>query len=443
MSQTILIEPNDDLKKIFSLNLHTFVGTDVIHRRDSDDTINLLAILPQIALIITRVRVGNDATAKRISKYLQEHNLEIPMIVMGETGEVDKTTLVLPDPINWEILIAHAAKFLGVTLNDVAKKVKPDYMPIGVYYFYDIINTPCDIYIRLKKGPGEYQYVKRIHSKDTFDKEVIKKYEEQGLKEFYIPRDYQQYFINFLTNQLVKKLERDDLALEDRILTTANTHEIVRDQVRDLGLEESLVDLADAGIESMIRSVKNSPEVTNLLKFLFTNKVSYAYQHCHLMTVMCHYILSKQSWYKSDHLETLSFVSFFSDVTLKSMSQMQICNMSDLNETPLTDEERANVLSHAKDAVALIENHPEVTDTMKHVLLQHHGAVDGIGFPENPDEEIHPLAKVFIIADNFVKTLLHPEKPKSKKEILPILYKRFTHSSYQKIIKALEQRFEA
>ncbi len=443
MSQTILIEPNDDLKKIFSLNLHTFVGTDVIHRHNSEDTVNLLAILPQIALIITRAQVDKDSTAEKISKYLKEHNLDIPMIVMGNTENVDKSSLVMPDPINWEILIAHAAKFLGVTLNDVAKKIKPDYLPIGVYYFYDIVNTPCDVYIRIKKGTGDYQYVKRIHSKDTFDKEVIKKYEEQGLKEFYIPRDYQQYFINFLTNHLVKKLERDDLTLEDRILTTANTHEIVRDQVRDLGLEESTVDLADAGIESMIRSVKNSPEVTNLLKFLFTNKVSYAYQHCHLMTVMCHYILSKQSWYKPDHLETLSFVSFFSDVTLKSMSQMQICDTTDLNDTPLTDEERAHVMSHAKDAVELIQNHPEVTDTMKHVLLQHHGAVDGIGFPENPDEDIHPLAKVFIIADNFVKILLHPEKPKSKKEILPIMYKRFTNPSYQKIIKALEQRFDA
>lgn len=442
MSQTILIEPNDDLKKIFSLNLHTFVGTDVIHRHDSEDTINLLSILPQIALIITRAQVGKDQTASKISKYLIDHKLEIPLIVLGDTDGVDKTALILPDPINWEILIAHAAKFLGVTLNDVAKKVRPDYLPIACYYFYDISNSPCDVYIRIKKAPGDYQFVKRIHSKDTFDKEVIKKYEEQGLKEFFIPKDYQQYFINFLTNQLVQKLERDDLTLEDRILTTANTLDVVRDQVRDLGLEDSTVDLADAGIESMIRSVKNSPEVTNLLKFLFTNKVSYAYQHCHLMTVMCHYILSKQSWYRPEHLETLSFVSFFSDVTLKSMSQMQVASMYDFNETPLTDDERIAVLSHAKDAVALIQNYPEVSDTTKHVLLQHHGSKDGTGFPENPDEEIHPLAKVFIIADNFVKILLHPEKPKAKKDILPILYKRFTHPSYQKIIKALEQRFD-
>ncbi len=443
MSQTILIEPNEDLKKIFSLNLHTFVGTDVIHRRDSDDTINLLSILPQIALIITRVQVGNDQTASKISKYLADHNLEIPLIVLGETNAIDKSALQLPDPINWEILIAHAAKFLGVTLNDVVKKVKPDYLPVSTYYLYDIANTPCDVYIRIKKGPGDYQFVKRIHSKDTFDKEVILKYEEQGLKEFYIPKDYQQYFINFLTNQLVTKLERDDLTLEDRILTTANTLDVIRDQVRDLGLEESTVDLADAGIESMIRSVKSSPEVTNLLKFLFTNKVSYSYQHCHLMTVMCHYILTKQSWYKPEHLETLSFVSFFSDVTLKSISQMQVSSMYDFSETPLTDEERAAVLTHAKDAAALVKNYPEVSETTKHVLLQHHGSPTGEGLPENPDEEIHPLAKVFIVADNFVKILLHPEKPKSKKEILPMLYKRFTHPSYQKIIKALEQRFEA
>ena len=101
MSQTILIEPNDDLKKIFSLNLHTFVGTDVIHRHDSEDTINLLSILPQIALIITRAQVGKDQTASKISKYLIDHKLEIPLIVLGDTDGVDKTALILPDPINW------------------------------------------------------------------------------------------------------------------------------------------------------------------------------------------------------------------------------------------------------------------------------------------------------------------------------------------------------
>ena len=442
MSQTILIESNPDLKKIYSINLNTFVGTDVIHRNNADDAIELLRILPQVGLIITQSKVGAEETAVKIHRFIKTENLATALIVLGESKTISDEVLCLKDPVSWEILIKQAAQHLGVNMQDATAKVRPDYLPVGVHYFYDISSTPCDIYIRIKKAPNDYQFVKRIHSKDVFDKSDIQKYEDQGLKEFFVPKDYIQYFTTFVTNNLIKKLEREDLTMEDRILTTANAHEIVRESIQAIGFDDASVELSDASINSMVKSVKNSPQVAPLLKFLFSNKVSFAYQHCHLLALMCHYVLSKQSWYKPEHLETLSFVAFFSDVTLKSNLQMQISTMRDLNESNLTDEEKRQVMNHAKDAVALMTNHPDANDYIKTVLIQSHGKLDGVGIEENPGEDLHPLSKVFIVADAFVKILLNPALPSSKKDILPLLSVRFTNASYQKIIKALEQKFE-
>jgi hypothetical protein len=441
MSQTILIEPNADLNKIYSLNLNTFVGTDVIIRQNAEDALAILKILPEISLIITQSKVGTEETALKIYEQLKKDGPETSMIVLGDCPALEKEVVCLKTPVSWENLIKQAAKHLGITLQEAASKPRPDYIPVGLYYFYDIQQTPCDVFIRIKKAPNEYQFVKRIHQKDTFDKQIILKYEEQGLKEFYIPRDYIQYFTTFVTNNLVKKLERDDLSLEDRILTTSNGHEIVRDRVQVMEFDDSVIDLADASINSMIKSVKDSPEVGNLLKILFSNKVSYAYQHCHLLTLMCHYIFSKQSWYKPEHLKILSFVSFFSDVKLKTSQQMQIGSMHDLAMSNLSEEEKRIVMNHASDAVDILKNHPEFNDYTRTVLLQTHGKLDGIGLEDNPSEELHPLSKVFIVADSFVKILLNPALPSAKKEILPILLNRFTNPSYQKIIKTLEQKF--
>lgn len=441
MSQTILIETNEDLKKIFSLNLNTFVGTDVILRKDAEDALNLLRILPQVGLVITKAKVGDEDTAVKIYQHIKNESLDTTMIVLGECPSLSNEILCLQEPVSWEILIKQAATHLGVTIQDAVSKIKPDYLPVGLYYFYDIQKTPCDIYIRIKKGPNDYQFVKRIHSKDTFEKADIKKYEDQGLKEFYVSKDYIQYFTTFVTNSLVVKLEREDLTLEDRILTTANAHEIVRDTIQSIGLDPASVELSDASINSMVKSVKSSPEIANLLKLLFSNKIAYAYQHCHLLALMCHYVLSKQSWYKPEHLEILSFVSFFSDVTLKSNIQMQISSLRELFEANLTDDEKNQVLHHPADAVKILDNHPEANQYIKTVLIQSHGKEDGIGFEENPSEDLHPLSKVFIIADSFVKILLNPSLPSKKQEILPILYARFTNPSYQKIIKTLEQKF--
>jgi HD-GYP domain-containing protein (c-di-GMP phosphodiesterase class II) len=443
MSQTILIEPNEDLRKIYSLNLNTFAGTDVIVRQNAEDAIQLLRILPTISLIVCKNKMGEEETANKIVSFLKEEMLDIPIMVMGDNPTIADRALCLPEPVVWEKLVQQAAKFLGVTPEDLIRRVKPDFVAMSLAYFYDITQTPCDIYLRIKKGPGDFQFVKRIHSKDTFDFAGIKKYEEQGLKEFYIQRDYQQYFTTFVTNSLVRKLERTDLSMEDRILTTAHSYDVVADQVQKIGMDQATVELADAGINSMISSVKDSPQLAGLLKFLFTSKVSLAYQHCHLIAVMCQYILSKQSWYQPKHLEVLSFVSFFSDITLKTNEQISISSDDDLRRSNLEDDERQAVLTHARDAATLLERHPGANEYIKTVLLQHHGKLDGVGFNESPGEDLHPLSKVFIIADGFVKILLRPDMPSSKREILPLLYDQYTSPSYQKIIKALEQKFQA
>lgn len=442
MSQTILIEENEELRKIFSLNLQTFVGTDVILRNSADDTIELLRILPQVNLVVTRARIDNDETALRIFNFIKSENLETSMIIIGECPQIAGEVLCLQETISWEILVNEAAKQLGVTLQDVMNKIKPTYLPVGIHYFFDIEQTPCDVYIRIKQGPNEYQFMKRIHSKDHFEKGMIQRYAEFGLKEFYIPKDYIQYFTTFVTSNLVSKLEQDDLGLEERILTTSNAHDIIQENVVKIGFDHASIELTEASINSMVKSVKKSPEVAALIKFLFSNKVSMAYQHCHLQTLMCHYILSKQSWYKPEDLETLSFASFFADITLKSKTQMQISSMKEFHDADLTDNERYQVLNHAKDAAALLNGYPETSEIIKTVILQSHGRFDGVGFEDDPNEEIHPLSKVFIVADNFVKILLHPDMPSNKTDILAVLSERFSNPSYQKIIKALEQRFQ-
>ncbi|MFA5583461.1 MAG: hypothetical protein WDA09_04530 [Bacteriovoracaceae bacterium] len=440
MSQTILIETNQDLKKLFSLNLQTFVGTDIIHRENAEDTIALLKILPQISLIITRVSVDDEETAKVIFNYLRREELNIPLIVLGACPDIAHEVLCLEDPISWEIVIKEAAKKLGVVL-DTTKKIKSEYVPVSLHYFYEINRTPCDVFIRIKKGRDEYQFVKRIHQKDTFDKEDILKYEKQGLKEFYISTEYIQYFTNFVTNELVSKLEDVDLSLEERILTTSYAHEIVRERLQQLEIDQACIELSETSINSMVKSVRNSPEVVNLLKFLFSNKVSYAYQQAHLLALICHYILSKQSWYKHEHLSILSFVSFFADATLKTVPQMRISSLEELDKADLSEEEKEQVMYHARDAVNILSIHPEATEYIKTVLLQSHGTLNGVGFNEDPPEELHPLSKVFIIADHFVKILLNPELPSTKKEILSLMSKRYSGNSYQKIMKALEQKF--
>ncbi|MBD65445.1 MAG: hypothetical protein CME62_09580 [Halobacteriovoraceae bacterium] len=442
MSQTILIEPQEEIKRIYKLNLNTYTGTDVVERGNSAEAIELLNILPTISLIITKSKVEDDRTAVNLFQYLKDRDLDIPLIVLGDCPpELSGEVLALKEPVSWEILVKHAGKLLGVSELEEKIKVKPNYIPISINYFFDIDHTPCDVYIRIKKSNQEYQYVKRLHEQDSFTQEDIQKYISQGLKDFYIPRDYQQYFVTFVTNSLISKLE-NEMSIIDRINTNSHAYEIVKEHIQKVGFSPEITDLAESNIQSMIKSIQEAPKLANLLKFLFSSKISYAYQKAHLACVIGNFILSKQSWYETRHLSIFTYLSFFSDITLKSTTQMKINSMEELDNAKLTKDEYMAVLNHAKDAAELLKDYPNTSEYLELIITQHQGMVNGIGFAEEPNEEIHPIARVFIVADFFVKTMLDSEGPRNKKDILTIMYMKFTPNSYQKIIKVLEQKIE-
>ena len=441
MSQTILIEPNEDLKNIFKLNLTTYAGTDIIDRENATDTIDLLKILPSIDLIICKAEVDGEKTALEIYSFLKQHKMDIPMIILGEAGELSGKVLALAEPTSWEILVKHARNLLGVTEESVSKKVKPNYIPISIHYFFEIDHTPCDVYIRIKNSNFEYKFVKRLHEQDNFTEEDIKKYQNQGLKDFYIPRDYQQYFVTFLTNSIINRLETD-LPLEDRLTTNSRAYDIVREHIQKVGFSSDISELAESNIQSMIKAIKEAPKFANLLRFLFSSKISYAYQKAHLCCVFANFIVSKQSWYEERHLSILTYLSFFADVTLKSTKQMQINSEEELDKAGLSDDERMRVLTHAKDASELLSDFPSSSEYLELVVMQHQGMEDGIGFASEPSPELHPISRVFLVSDAFVKIMLDPNGPKNKKDILTILYMQFSTPGYQKIIKVLEQKIE-
>ena len=60
MSQTILIEDNPDINNLFTLNLQSYAGTNIIHRKNADEAIELLKILPTVNLILARNKIQNE-----------------------------------------------------------------------------------------------------------------------------------------------------------------------------------------------------------------------------------------------------------------------------------------------------------------------------------------------------------------------------------------------
>lgn len=441
MAQVILIEDNKTMNDLLSVNLTTYLGLDLIQRVNAQETINLLAILPSIDLIITKVSVGGENTAELLDEYIAEHNLEISLIVLG--GNIKKNsdhTVCIVSEKDWEQVVHTSAKVLGINEDVMAKKATPDYMHVPARYFLNIDNTNCDVFIRIKKSATEYQYVKRIHNGDNFSRDSILRYMEQGLEHFYISKDYYKNFAIFLSNRLVEKIESTTMDQTEKIQLMGDSYEIAVKEIIKLGFNSETVQLTDSIIENMIKNFEKSPEMSGLLHKVINSKTGTQYQRCHMISVVACEVVKNLKLNESHINEKIAFAAFFHDIKLEGRDDLiKINSYEELEHLQLNDADFDLVFNHAYEASQFVKSHPEAPLGADTIILHHHGTYNGKGY-SNAIERLPDLSKIFIVAHQFVAELLRfKENGGEPKPITEELYKRYPIPDVAIIIKALEK----
>lgn len=441
MAQVILIENNRTLNDLISINLTTYLGLDLIQRNDAQDALNLLTILPNIDLIITTNKVGNEPTSEILSKYISENKLDTGLIVLGSNQQRDNDfTIHIPNPGNWEQVIHATAKILGINEDVIAKKAAPDYTPVPVRYFLNLDSVNCDVFIRIKKSPTEYQYIKRIHEGDTFSKDSIRRYLDQGLENFYIDKNNYRNFAIFLSNRLVDKIDTSNAEVSQKIQLMGESYNIAISEIRKFGFNSETIQLTESIIKNMIKTFEKSPEMSGLLHKVVNSQTGILYQRCHMTSVVASEIIKNLKYTDPLAHEKIAYASFFHDIMLADKEELtKINSFDELEKANLSEEDWDMVFNHAMEASVLIRKHPEAPVGVDEVIKHHHGASNGKGF-SNAIEKLPNLSKIFIIAHNFVFELLRfKDLGGEPKPITEDLLKRYPHPDVVVIIKALEK----
>ncbi|NOT80590.1 MAG: hypothetical protein HOP07_16505 [Bacteriovoracaceae bacterium] len=441
MAQVILIESNKTMNDLLSVNLTSFLGVDLIHRNNAQETISLLAILPGIDLIVTISQVDDEDTAEEINKYLLDHNLDINMIVIGKSLiQKNKNAIILENILDWEKVIQLSARVLGINEKSLAKKIIPDYVSVPVSYFLNLESVNCDVFIRIKKSPTEYQYVKRIHSGDSFSKDSIERYTLQGLDYFFIPKENHRNFAIFLSNKLVEKMESSELSESKKNQLMGESYEIATKEIIKLGFNSEIIQLTDAIINNMVKNFEKSPEMSSLLHKVINSKTGVLYQRCHMTSIVACEMIKNLKLKDQFSYEKVAFAAFFHDIKLAEHEEYsKINSFEELERAELNESDWELVFNHAHDAADLVNNHPEAPLGADEIIRHHHGGFNGKGF-SNVIEKLPDISKIFIIAHNFVLELMKfKEKGAEPRPITDELYKRYPTPDAAIMIKALEK----
>lgn len=440
MAQVILIEDNKTLNDLISVNLTTYLGVDLIQRKNAQEALNLLSILPNVDLIITTVKVQDELTSEILSHYILSNKLETGLIVLG-TDQKSKNdfTINIVNPKDWEQVIHASAKVLGINENVLAKKAVPDYIAVPVRYFLNLDNVNCDVFIRIKKSPTEYQFVKRIHNGDTFSKESIKRYLEQGLENFHLAKESYKNFTIFLSNRLVDKIDSPDMDVTQKIQVMGESYDIAIKEISKLGFNSETIQLAEAIIQNMVKNFEKSPEMSNLLHKVINSQTGLLFQRCHMTSVVASEMVKNLKYNEPGAYDKIAYASFFHDIMLADREELtKINSFDELEKANLNEEDWDIVFNHAMEASILMRRHPEAPNGADEIIKHHHGASNGKGF-SNAIDKLPDLSKIFIVAHHFVLELIRfKETGGEPKPVTEELYKRYPSPEMAVIIKALE-----
>jgi len=442
MAQVILIEDNKSLNELLSLNLSTYVGVEVIPRSNAQETIDLLNLLPNVDLIITQEKTGTEATAQAIADYLNKNTRDIHLIVLGELPQnAEELGVSVPNPKDWEKVIEISTKILGVSPESLQGRIAPDHVPIPVNYFLPLDFSCCDVFIRIRKSPEDYQFVKRIHAGEKYSKAMVKKYQERGLRNFYISKDMQKNFTNFVSDQLVSRLENDQLPPEEQMKILQEGYEIAIKEIHKLGFTSATIQLSQSIIKNIVNSFTKNKEMSNMLHRIINSKSSYMYQHCHMTSVVASECLKNLDMDKSKDHEKLAYAAFYKDISLVDKPELaKITTFKELEEAELSEEDWDLVFNHAHEASVLITQNSEAPFGVDEIIKGHHGAINGKGFARQKVEKLGILAQIFMIASEFVRELLAFKEGGGKASpIIDEMYKKYDDPTIEKIIHALEK----
>ena len=442
MSQVLLINGQKELAGVLSLNLHVYTGADIVLKKDPAEALDFLKVVKLIDLVI----IDDDPEGPyedftSIRAFLEESRAKIPLIYRGPRESFPGAQFVFGVESDLQKLIASSAKLMGVTALAMAEQSLPDFFPVPLAHFELVQTCVCDVFLAMG-GPSKGKYVKRFRSGDECPEKVLKRYGGFGVKYLYIASHERLSFAKKFSENILCKLKNKKLEGDEKLQVAHQAMDFVMDDIREFGLTGENVAISKACIESINAICTSVPDLGDLFQDLLNNKSGYRYKHAQIIIYICHQIKDDLEWSTKELVDKLAFVAFFHDI---SLSDDKLARVNDLKSflreaKVLSDKEKQMVQMHAYKSAEMIRSFPQSPIDVDVIIRQHHGVLNGVGFPKFFSSALSPIAIVFIVVETFADLIITAHEGKMpKEEILPMLRETFKKQKFKQVVELIEK----
>lgn len=406
MSQTLLIESNEQRGSMLALNLQVYTGTNVIWKSSVEDALKVLKVLPEINLILALDDQVGSMNA--LFENLEEQDLSVPIISSFEQQLGCELVKPLEDDFDLTELIKLVSDNLGIGRSDLVRKIMPDFFPISIDSFKYLSKCVCDLYIKLKKPDGSFRYVKRMSAGDQIDEETIHRYIFKKVEKLYVLKDDRFCFTDYFSTTVLDKLNDRSLPKREQVQVLNSATDVVRFIFKNEEFNENDVELIENCCDTLERVTNKDAKLSELMEGLFEAKNSYRYKLAVVTSYLGIKALKKMGVASISVLEAQieKFVQacFLHDILLTNDDQARVRTEADIEKYQIIEKELVQM--HALKTSEMVKSLPNVSDEVVRVILEHHGKPTGSGFSFEFLNRLHPLSLVLISCEAYAHEIL-------------------------------------
>ena len=287
----------------------------------------------------------------------------------------------------------------GVSAEAEVSMGDDSFTSIKIDEFYSSSAVLFNIYIKL----SDNKYLKILHTGDTFSKDRLDKYKvEKKVEHLYFHNSDRRKFIHY-NNFLAKKLiDNVNLPVANKVNILKNVSEKFIEEAFTLGMKPQVIEQGKEVCENVFQLIEKQKDLYSVLKSYQDFDPS-AFTHAFAVTLYSTAIIKQFEWQSKATIETTAMACMFHDIGMTLLPQEFI----GLNVKDMTPVQYEIYKKHPELGYQLLENNRGLNHSVKQIILHHHEAFDGTGFPfQKKGNKIPTLANIVCLADDFVHVMI-------------------------------------
>lgn len=355
-------------------------------------------------LVLTDVNLHPDGSGIDLLEGIKVQTPELPCIIMTSfLSALDAKKAYhlgadefIAKPINQSELRNKVMTFLGTGQDSYKQKDMDDglFCEVPISTFISGKTAPFDIYIRISNN----KYIKVANKNDSYNYELLKKFEEKGVSFLHtLQREFQQYIRINLKICKALQVVSDKVDLEKKKNFLVHTNTILQENIFKVNLDDSIIKYLNFYAHNMVHAIAESIDYLNLADHLRLECPD-IYNYSLLSAIFALYMTSPLEWESDDRKSKLFLAGLLHDVGMKFIPE-EIKNKSPLY---LTSEEKEELDSHTRKGMEALNDLPNVPVEVILAAYQHHETVIGSGQPlKLKGSKISPYSKIIYITSHF------------------------------------------